>query len=310
MSDPHRLTPLLVLERIARRLPIGLGLWLADGLGRAYARLALSTGASLHPWHVENFPAELGALLGEPVDPAERRRLVTDRLAFVLTQWLVRRAVRGAPARVGRDPLLRIVVRGAEHLREALARGRGAFAISTHFGFSHLIGLALDRAGIPWVAIVGAPWRAEHIRVSADVWSRTLALRRIRTELSRNKVCIMLPDRAAGPTTRVPFLRGHLDLGLGAFRLAERTETPLLPFFIRAAERPPRFQVEFSTPVELARPGRSAVHAAIEEFTSAYAACVRRHPSHLPYHSSGRLLDGRSAGQETEEMTDGAEDLG
>jgi lauroyl/myristoyl acyltransferase len=216
VTDSAGLSLLDLLERIARRCPLPLGLWLADRLGRGYARLALSTGGPLHPWRVEDFPAQLSELLGEPADPgAASRRLVEDRLAFVITQGLVRRAVRRGSPVAARRLVPRIEVRGEPHLAAALARGRGTAAISTHFGYSHLISPVLADRGVRLVAPAATPRQPTDVQVSGGVRTRVRALRRMRTELAQNSVCVLLPDRGPGRVARVPFFRKQLHIGGG-----------------------------------------------------------------------------------------------
>lgn len=301
------LAPLAVIERMARRLPLPLGLRLAERLGRAYVRAALATGCSLHPWDVKRFPEDLAGLLGESAPPGARRQLVEDRLVFVLTQWLVRRAIRSEP-QAAATLLPGIEISGAEHLRAALGRGRGAVALSTHFGFPQLIRPALDRLAIPMVAGVATPRRAEHIAVEGDVWTRARGLQRIRGELAHNRVCVLLPDRGLGATMRVPFLAQSLDLGAGAFRVGDLGGSPIVPFFICAADRPARFRLDILPPLaSAASPGSRTVESRMREFAGLYGEYVRRHPSHLPYRSAGGLAS--RPGEEADQPAHGAEGL-
>jgi len=288
MSRRPALTPLALLERITRRVPLPLGVRLAERLGRAYARLALSTGASLQPWRVESFPDELAALFGEAPGRSARQRLVEDRLAFVLTQWLVRRALRDGDAAPARGMLSRIDVRGEEHLTAALARGRGALAVSTHFGFPHLLRAVLDQRGIRTVGAVATVRHPDDILVYGDALTRARGLQRLRSELEQNSVCVVLPDRGLGAATRVPFFRTQLAIGLGVFHLAALTAAPIIPFFVVAPVGTRRFQLELSR--ALGGGGRAVVGDLIEEFTRLYASYVRQYPSHLPYRASGPLF--------------------
>jgi lauroyl/myristoyl acyltransferase len=79
-------------------------------------------------------------------------------------------------------------VRGEHQLLAALARGRGAIAISTHFGFAHLISPVLAARGVRLVAAAATPRGPHHVQVSGGVLMWVRALERIRAELAQNSV--------------------------------------------------------------------------------------------------------------------------
>jgi lauroyl/myristoyl acyltransferase len=132
-------------------------------------------------------------------------------------------------------------------------------------------------------------------------------LQRIQAEMAADSLCVWLPDQGPGPIARVPFLASHLDVRLGAFRLARRARCPVLPFFLTAAPRPPRFCVEFTPPLDVDGAGDPCVP--LSAFAAVYSTQARRRPWHLPYHSSGRLLLGQAPDEEVDEAAEGAERL-
>ena len=276
--------PLAVLQAVARRVPLLAGLRIVDALGRAYARVTLARGRSLDPWRVEQFPTEVAELFGPEAPAGAPRALIEARLAFVLSHWLVRRAIRTDPRRAARALLPRIDVRGVQHLASALDRGRGAVVISTHFGFPHLIRMVLAERGIPMVTAVAVPPKSDrYVQVTGDGWSRARGLLRIREELSRNGVAVVLPDYTSGTTVEVPLLRTTVELGVGAFHIARATGCALVPFFA-AAERPARFGLQFSAALRSPRGSpREAIREDMAEFAARYADCVERYPAQLPY---------------------------
>ncbi len=85
----------------------------------------------------------------------------------------------------------------------------------------------------------------------------------------------------------VPFLGSHLDVRLGAFHLGRTTGCTLVPFFVSAAPRPPRFRLEFFRPLDV---GAEDLRAPVTAFVDLYARHARREPWQLPHRSSGRLL--------------------
>ena len=84
--------------------------------------------------------------------PADTRRIVEDRLVFVLSHWLIRRSIKRGSSAAAQVLLPRIEVRGREHLSAALGQGRGVVAITTHLGFPHLIRTVLSTLGVGMVA--------------------------------------------------------------------------------------------------------------------------------------------------------------
>ncbi len=285
------------LQAVARRLPLLAGLRVADSFARAYARVALASGRSCEPWRVERFPDEVQGLFG--ADVADRSELVEARLAFLLCRWLVLRAIRAEPTPAARALLPRIDVRGIEHLTSALETGRGAVAISSHFGLPHLLRMVLTHRHIPMITAVAQPRRDTHVHVTGDLWTRARGLLLTREQLARNKIALFLPDYSSGATAQVPFLAASLEVGMGAFHLARVAGSALLPFFL-AAERSTRFSLEFFPALRSPRPiARDAILEEMTEFAALYAAYARRYPAQLPYRSpkvrSGRSTLGREA---------------
>jgi uncharacterized protein len=151
-----------------------------------------------------------------------------------------------------------ICLLGAEHLQEALGKGRGVILWMAETVFATLIGkMALHDAGFHTYQLT----RAQHgfsttefgIRHLNPIWTdiedRFIAgratikgnnsaepLARLRALLAENKIAIV----AAVPQTRrilsIPFLRTELPMAIGAIRLAQETGAALLPVFTLAKE--------------------------------------------------------------------------
>jgi lauroyl/myristoyl acyltransferase len=175
-----------------------------------------------------------------------------------------------------------IQVRGAEHLEASLARGRGVIAASTHFGFPQLLGPVLAPYGLRSVAARRFADGDNQVTVSGDVWARAGALQRLRTELRAGAVCVFLVDGAQGDALSLPFLKGEIRVGLGAFKLAGLSGSPIVPYFGMLA--PSRgFTVEFYSALEMtARASQESVAAVVGSFLDRYASAARHEPSHIP----------------------------
>lgn len=246
------------------------------------ARLALRPGEALLPASVRTFPAKVESVLGGPLGPPERRRLLEARVAFLLTRVLLNQALLARAPDDGPPRLAPIDVEGREHLAAALAGGRGVIIASGHFGLPGLIRLVLENLGARVVGVGNGPEQNVDVEVSGDVWLRARALQRLRAELAGNAACVVIADSAQGRYTHVPFLSGWKAIGLGAFGLARITGSPLVPAF---AMRPPgsaRFRVEVSPPLPAAPcPPGWPIPEPVVAFAFRYAALARRYPCHL-----------------------------
>ena len=165
--------PLRGLELVALHLPLLLTLSLVERLARPYAALVRHTGYRLPPHDLAHFPRRLVELFGEAALPADTRRIIEARLVFVLSRRLIGRSIRRGSAAAARPLLPRIDVRGREHLSAALGQGRGVVAITSHFGFLHLIGTVLGALGVGMVAATSSRRHPSQIpvngrRVDAD----------------------------------------------------------------------------------------------------------------------------------------------
>jgi lauroyl/myristoyl acyltransferase len=266
---------------LVRLLPLSAALAAVDHFGRLYAQAALRERWLPLPAAALAFPSELGRLLGTTAGSADRARQIEEYLAGVLTNELLVTALDARPASDYRSLLRSIDVRGREHLDRALRGGRGLLLVSAHFGFPYAIQPVVAGLGVPWVA-VGVPRpHADRLAVTADIWTRARVLHQLETELANDHLGIMLVDGRQGEAIRLPFLHGEVTIALGAFILAQRIRSPLVPFFVVAPDRPPRFRVEFGPPLTI--PVGTGVRAArepVEEFVQIYRAYVEQYPTH------------------------------
>ena len=266
----------------ARWVPAALAFSAIERVGPRYARLALRVGRPLLPRKVRAFPERVADLLGPPLGPEERDRLVEARLVFLLTRVLLNRLMDMRTSAEIRRRFPPMDLEGAHHLEAALGCGRGAVLISGHFGLPSLIRPLLDALGAVSVAVGGLPGRDVDVATSGNVWVRTRSLQRLRDDLAGNRVCILLADVSSGRCVETDFLEGRLRVSLGAFILARLAHSPLLPIFAVHTGGVRPFRVEISPalpvadPLDPQRPGDP-----VGEFVRRYESHARRYPSQL-----------------------------
>ena len=131
---------------------------------------------------------------------------------------------------------------GENHVREALAEGRGVLLLTAHFGNWEAAGQLLSRLDVP-VNVTGFDLENTGIRSVLDQSSkakfRFLPLTGSPTDLvalvaalRRGEIVAMLGDRAYGsPTASVPFLGGTASFPIGAYVMAAVAGAPLVHVF-------------------------------------------------------------------------------
>jgi predicted LPLAT superfamily acyltransferase len=131
---------------------------------------------------------------------------------------------------------------GENHLREALAEGRGVLLLTAHLGNWEAAGQLLSRLDVP-VNVTGFDKETPAIRALLNQSSRAkfrlIPLTGSPTDtiplvaaLRRGELVAMLGDRAYGsPSARIPFLGGHAPFPVGAYVLAAIAGAPLVHVF-------------------------------------------------------------------------------
>lgn len=187
---------------------------------------------------------------------------------------------------------LRSMVRieGVEHLEAALAGGRGAVAVTGHFGSWELLGAATVAHGFPVDFLVGEQSNSlvdqmmNDLRKGAGIGviARGIAARGIFSSLKRNRVVALLSDqdaRRAG--IFVEFLGRPASTYQGAAQFALRMRSPIVCCYI--VRQPDESHIAyFLAPIgvdaEAEREGE--IRRLTEEHTTALAGCVAQYPDH------------------------------
>lgn len=265
----------MALRRIAapvlRAVPVSLVLSAIEHAAPGLAKLGLRAHGRPLPRYLREFPDKLAPFFGTVLGREdERARLIEARLAFLLTRAFLLQFLGSHDAAEGWRQLAPIELRGASHLDAALARKRGVILASAHFGLPAVIRLLIEARGLPVVGVGGVNAERVEVVMGRDVWTGARGLTRMRDALAAERVCIILVDVPTGRYTELPFLNGRMPVTVGAFRVAQMTQSPLLPAFAVQTGGTPRFRVEIGPPLPI--PDRLST----APFTEAAALFIRR----------------------------------
>ena len=209
------------------RLPLPL----AQGAGARLARALFDLGGKRIEYVLANLRVAYPNL-------SEDARRAIGRESYVNLAWMLIDVARGAHWTAD-DVRERVEVRGREHGHAAMAKGRGAIALSLHQGSFELAMRAMPTFGIP-IIVIGRPLgnrllREEIKRQRESTGSELLAHRNILPELIRalrkGRAVCALNDQYARRSRGVfvPFLGARASTSLGPALLAVRTGAPIVP---------------------------------------------------------------------------------
>ena len=197
---------------------------------------------------------------------------------------------------------------GQQHLDAALALGKGAIVLITHFGYTRLIKYFLKMNGYK-ISVVGAQsskrlkaekkakkqlqhytvfrkFLHERLRVSADVADQRdlvadLNIRPLVAVLKNNGILVIDGDaQHAVSFANLPFLGQVYPFPTGFMKIAMSTGAPILPTF--AVEAPVRLgmKVVIEPALELEKNGSAdlTLNNNIQRFANIFESYVRRYP--------------------------------
>ncbi len=178
----------------------------------------------------------------------------------------------------------RVIVKGREHLDEALAKGKGTLVVTAHMGNWELGGVFMSLLGYPMVA-VALPHRDRRIndlfnrqrqRIGVKVVpSLGVAVRRIYECLKANAIVALVGDRDFANTgVRMPFLGAEKMIPRGPAVLALRTGAPIIMCFV-LREPDDKIVIEFSKLPETPRQEESITAAFVREIEEK----IRQYPA-------------------------------
>jgi len=266
------------LGRRAGALPPGAGLWLGARLG------GLAFWALPGRRHVAL--DNLARAFGPALEARARHSLAQASFRHLgVTVFECCRLFFGPPGAM----LQRVRLDGVEHIKAALAEGRGALLLGAHFGNWELLAAAHLLTGLPPLNVVVRPLDNPFLdalvargreRGHLRLIPKRAALPGVRAALARGEcVGILLDQHAGREGVFVPFFGAPASTTRSLAVLALKTGAPVVPAFIHRT-REGEHQVTLDPPVELVRTGQHErdVELNTARFTQVIERHVRQHP--------------------------------
>lgn len=177
--------------------------------------------------------------------------------------------------------------RGAAHLEDALAEGRGVVLATAHSGNWELLGASLALRGWPLVAVVQKQTNAVMDRFINEYRSRSgmhvtykSGVKEMIRLLGEGRIIGLLMDQDAGPDgVCTDFFGRPASSPPGAAHLARMREVPIVPAFI-TQEPGGRYAVTLHPPVRVEKTAdkKEDIRRTTQELTRIIEAHVRRQP--------------------------------
>ncbi|MBI4523095.1 MAG: lysophospholipid acyltransferase family protein [Deltaproteobacteria bacterium] len=136
-----------------------------------------------------------------------------------------------------------VAVQGEDHLKNALAKGKGVIALSAHLGSFTMIGARLASAGYAFNVVVKQPrdrrfarlldaYRAQLGMQTISAKPRREAARRILRCLRKNEIVLLIADEFKSGGIEVEFLNRSVSAARGPVTLALRSGAAVVPMFV------------------------------------------------------------------------------
>ncbi|HEV7735618.1 MAG TPA: lysophospholipid acyltransferase family protein [Candidatus Binatia bacterium] len=265
---------IFLMGRAVGMLPVPTGLALGRALGRG-AHTLLGTPRELALKHVGEALPELN-----PTARAQLVRATFEHAGQSFTELGLWRKLAHDPAYVRID--------GLDVLEEALAEGRGTFAVTGHVGNWELLAATIAARGYP-VSVVARRVNDERFndlitRFRGDKGMNILLrdapdfMAQVRAALRAGHIVAILMDQdSRGAGVFVPFFGRLAHTPPGAAVLALRTHAPVVSVFIQ--RRPEGGHVVTFERVSVEGAGRGQILELTARFTAAIEAAIRKSPS-------------------------------
>ena len=258
-------------------LPPGVGRAFGAGLGRAaYWLLPGRRRVALD---------NLALVFGDTLSPAARATVARESFQHLgITAVECCRLFFGPAERL----LGRVRARGAEHIGQAMARGRGVFFLTAHFGNWELLAATHGLAGFG-LSVVVRPLDNPYLdaliaqarqRSGLRAISKREAVQGVRAALARGESIGILLDQDAGREgVFVPFLGHAASTSRSLAVLALKTRAPVVPAFIhRLHDGGHELVVEPEIPLVITGDLDHDIVVNTARFTEAIERQVRTHP--------------------------------
>ncbi len=262
--------------------------WLPHGLLYSFTRFSAYLSFLLLWKYRLRMVENLSAVMGNEFPTAEGRK------ALVYTAW--QNIARGIFETIralyfSKEKICStFAIQGEEHLKRALARGKGVISLSAHLGAFSMIGPRLAAAGYAFTAVIKQPrdedfarlmdsYRAQLGVKSISARPRQLATRQILKSLRGNEIVLLVADEFKSTGVEVEFFGRPSPAPRGPVTLALRTGAALVPMFmIRDATGLLTLHIE--PELNLTQEGnlQEVVAANVAMFSRTLEAKVRRYP--------------------------------
>ncbi|HEY2989566.1 MAG TPA: lysophospholipid acyltransferase family protein [Candidatus Binatia bacterium] len=250
---------------------------------------ALARATFLLLWkYRQRMEQNLGMAMAKEFPSHEQRQAVVRRAWRNFAQGLVETATL---MRAPKERLFAsIAIEGEEHLKRALAKGKGVIALTAHLGNFTIIGARLHRAGYSFAALVKQPRDPRMAQLMDDyrleVGVKTIrakprreAARGILKALRAKSVVLLIADEFKSGGVPVEFFGRTSPAPRGPATLALRTGAATVPMFM-IRDPDDRLTLYIEPEIELIKTDDldHDVAANTALFTRCLEAMIRRHP--------------------------------
>lgn len=249
------------------------GAWVTFGLLREYRKRM-----------VEN----VGVALGHEFPTLDQRKALVWRAWQNFARGILETA---AIMHFSKEKIIDMVVlEGEDHLRSALAKGKGVLALSAHLGSFTLMCARLAAGGYPFSVVVKHPGDDRFARLINDYRSqigvdtisakpRREAVRGILKALRLNRIVLVIADEFKSGDVMVDFMGQKAPAPRGPATLALRTGAVTLPMFATRRDDG-SLVLSIGPPIEPIRHEQleESVVATTALFTRHLEEAIRRHP--------------------------------
>ncbi len=244
----------------------------------------------------------ISMVMGEELQTQEERRTMVCRVWRNFAQGIYETA---CAVYTSKDKIRSTVaLQGEEHLKRALAKGKGVIALSAHLGNFTMVGIRVAAAGYPFSVVVKQPQDQgfarliDHYRAMVGIKTisakpRREAARKIVSALRKNEVVLLIADEFKSGGVKVEFLGRTAPAPRGPVTLALRTGATVVSMFVMR-DHEDHLTLHIGPEIDLIKTGelQGDVVANVALFTRELEAMVRRYPDQwnwLGFNRNGRI---------------------
>ena len=186
-----------------------------------------------------------------------------------------------------------VEVKGLSHLEKALAQGKGVVLVSGHIGNWELAGVWLGKRGYP-INVIGAPQEDHRLTnllfqlrekfCVQTIWKDSSLRKALECLKNRQILGIMLDQDGGKKGCLVPFLGLPARTSVGPVRLAQKTKSWVVPFFIvRNRSLPSRHHLEFFPGFTVEGDGDKSIFNALHHCNNLLSFWIKQFPDQWMY---------------------------